>query len=94
LAETKKVRAGTLNPYLPKRTIASAHLLEWLEEPAEDDLAWTGRRTSFASFNPDRKPHHWRKRKLARDLWALLDAVPELTRSADIKLNKRVSLPL
>jgi transcriptional regulator with XRE-family HTH domain len=39
LAETKKVRAGTLNPYLPKRTIASAHMLEWLEEPAEDDLA-------------------------------------------------------
>ena len=33
LAETKKVSAGTLNPYLPKRTIASAQILGWLEEP-------------------------------------------------------------
>ena len=39
LAETQNVSAGTLNPYLPKRTIASAHMLEWLEEPDEDDLA-------------------------------------------------------
>jgi hypothetical protein len=39
LAEAKNVNAGTLNPYLPKRTIASAHMLEWLEEPDEDDLA-------------------------------------------------------
>ena len=33
LAETQKVTAGTLNPYLPKRTIAPAQMLEWLEEP-------------------------------------------------------------
>jgi hypothetical protein len=33
------VSAGTLNPHLPKRTIASAHILEWLQEPEEDDLA-------------------------------------------------------
>ena len=39
LAQTKNVSAGTLNPYLPKRTIASAKMLEWLEEPDEDDLA-------------------------------------------------------
>ena len=39
LAEAKNVSAGTLNPYLPKRTIASAHILEWLEEPDDDDLA-------------------------------------------------------
>jgi hypothetical protein len=39
LAEAKNVSAGTLNPYLPKRTTASAHFLEWLEEPDEDDLA-------------------------------------------------------
>jgi hypothetical protein len=36
LAETKKVSAGTLNPHLPKRTIAPAQMLEWLEEPDED----------------------------------------------------------
>jgi hypothetical protein len=39
LALTQHVSAGTLNPHLPKRTIASAHILEWLEEPDEDDLA-------------------------------------------------------
>jgi hypothetical protein len=39
LAETQHVIAGTLNPYLPKRTIAPAQMLEWLEEPDEDDLA-------------------------------------------------------
>jgi hypothetical protein len=39
LAETPKVTAGTLNPHLPKRTIASAQMLEWLEELDEDDLA-------------------------------------------------------
>jgi hypothetical protein len=33
LAETQNVTAGTLNPYLPKRTIAPAQMLEWLEEP-------------------------------------------------------------
>ena len=39
LAETQHVTAGTLNPHLPKRMIASAQMLEWLEEPDEDDLA-------------------------------------------------------
>jgi hypothetical protein len=32
LAETLNVTAGTLNPYLPKRTIAATQILEWLEE--------------------------------------------------------------
>jgi len=32
LAETQHVTAGTLNPHLPKRTIAPARILEWLEE--------------------------------------------------------------
>jgi hypothetical protein len=39
LVEAQKISAGTLNPHLPKRTIASAQMLEWLEEPDEDDLA-------------------------------------------------------
>jgi hypothetical protein len=39
LVETQKVSAGTLNPHLPKRTIAPAQMLEWLGEPDEDDLA-------------------------------------------------------
>jgi hypothetical protein len=33
LAQTRNVIAGTLNPHLPKRTIAPAQMLEWLEEP-------------------------------------------------------------
>ena len=33
LAETLKVTAGTLNPHLPKRAIASAQMLDWLDEP-------------------------------------------------------------
>ena len=39
LVDTLKVSAGTLNPHLPKRTIAPTQMLEWLEEPDEDDLA-------------------------------------------------------
>jgi hypothetical protein len=39
LAETQHVTAGTLNPHLPKRTISSVQMLEWLKEPDEDDLA-------------------------------------------------------
>jgi hypothetical protein len=39
LAETQHVTAGTLNPYLPKRTIAPAQMLDWFDEPDEDDLA-------------------------------------------------------
>jgi hypothetical protein len=33
LAEGLNVSAGTLNPHLPKRTIASAQLFDWLNEP-------------------------------------------------------------
>lgn len=39
LAEARNVSAGTLNPHLPKWTIASAQMLEWLDEPDEDSLA-------------------------------------------------------
>jgi hypothetical protein len=39
LAETRYVIAGTINPHLPKRTIPSTRMLEWLEELGEDDLA-------------------------------------------------------
>ena len=39
LAETQKVSAGTLNRHVPKRTIASAQMLDWLDEPDEGDLA-------------------------------------------------------
>jgi hypothetical protein len=33
LAEGLKFSAGTLNPHLPKRMIASVDLLDWLNEP-------------------------------------------------------------
>jgi hypothetical protein len=39
LTETLNVSAGTLNPHLPKRTIAPTQMHEWLEEPDEADLA-------------------------------------------------------
>jgi hypothetical protein len=39
LVDTPNVSAGTLNPHLPKRTIAATQMLEWLEEPDEADLA-------------------------------------------------------
>ncbi len=39
LVDTPNVSAGTLNPHLPKRTIAPAQMLEWLEEPDDADLA-------------------------------------------------------
>ena len=32
VAETENVTAGTLNPHLPKRTIAAMQMLEWLDE--------------------------------------------------------------
>jgi len=35
LVDTLNVSAGTLNPHLPKRTIAPTQLLEWLEEPGD-----------------------------------------------------------
>jgi hypothetical protein len=39
LVDTPNVIAGTLNPHLPKRTIAATLMLEWLEEPHTADLA-------------------------------------------------------
>jgi hypothetical protein len=39
LVDTPNVSAGTLNPHLPKRTIAPTQMLEWFEEPDEADLA-------------------------------------------------------
>jgi hypothetical protein len=39
LIDTPNVIAGTLNPHLPKRTIAATQILEWLEEPGESGLA-------------------------------------------------------
>jgi hypothetical protein len=32
LVDTPNVSAGTLNPHLPKRTIAAMQMLEWLDE--------------------------------------------------------------
>jgi len=32
LADGSNINAGTLNPHLPKRTIASSQLLDWLNE--------------------------------------------------------------
>jgi hypothetical protein len=39
LIDTPNVSAGTLNPHLPKRTIATTQMLEWLEEPDEPNAA-------------------------------------------------------
>ena len=39
VADTLNVTAGTLNPHLPKRTIAATQILEWLEEPDNPDVA-------------------------------------------------------
>jgi hypothetical protein len=39
LVDTPNVSAGTLNPHLPKRTIAATQMLEWLEEPNDPDAA-------------------------------------------------------
>jgi hypothetical protein len=35
LVDTPNVTAGTLNPHLPKRTIAARQMLEWLEHADE-----------------------------------------------------------
>jgi hypothetical protein len=35
LVETPNVTAGTLNPHLPKRTIASKQIVQWLEQADE-----------------------------------------------------------
>jgi hypothetical protein len=35
LVDTPNVTAGTLNPHLPKRTIAAKHIIQWLEQAVE-----------------------------------------------------------
>jgi len=35
LVETSNVTAGTLNPHLPKRTIAAKQIVQWLEQADE-----------------------------------------------------------
>ena len=37
LADTTNVSAGTLNPHLPKRTIASTQIVQWLLELDDPD---------------------------------------------------------
>jgi hypothetical protein len=39
LANALNINAGTLNPHLPKRTISSKQVLDWLNEPEVDDQA-------------------------------------------------------
>jgi hypothetical protein len=63
LVDTPNVSAGTLNPHLPKRTIAPAQLLEWLEEADDADLAWMG------VIWTQQGERIWGRRKLVRDRW-------------------------
>jgi hypothetical protein len=37
LVETPNVTAGTLDPHLPKRAIASRQIVQWLEQADEPD---------------------------------------------------------
>jgi hypothetical protein len=37
LIDTPNVTAGTLNPHLPKRTIAARQMLDWLEQADEPE---------------------------------------------------------
>jgi hypothetical protein len=39
LVDTPNVSAGTLNPHLPKRTIAAPQMLEWLEQADDPNAA-------------------------------------------------------
>ena len=39
LEHTLNITAGTLNPHLPKRTIAPIQITEWIDEPNEAGLA-------------------------------------------------------
>jgi hypothetical protein len=39
LVDTPKVTAGTLNPHLPKRTIAATQIVQWLEQADEPDAS-------------------------------------------------------
>jgi hypothetical protein len=38
LVHTLNIRAGTLNPHLPKPTIATVQIPDWVEEPDKTDL--------------------------------------------------------
>jgi hypothetical protein len=37
LVDTPSITAGTLNPHVPKRTIASTQIVQWLEQVDEPD---------------------------------------------------------
>jgi hypothetical protein len=39
LTECRDLRAGTLNPYMPKRVISSANIIQWFEEPSDANAA-------------------------------------------------------
>jgi hypothetical protein len=39
LIDTPNVTAGTLNPHLPKRTIAATQIVQWLEQADGPDAA-------------------------------------------------------
>jgi hypothetical protein len=39
LVDTPNVTAGTLNPHLPKRTIAATQIVQWLEQADGPDAA-------------------------------------------------------
>jgi hypothetical protein len=49
LVDTKNVSAGTLNPRLPKRAIAAAQILEWLQETDESERARMNRASPHCS---------------------------------------------
>jgi hypothetical protein len=38
LADGRNINAGTINPHLPKRTISSIQLRDWLDEPARRSI--------------------------------------------------------
>jgi hypothetical protein len=81
----------------------NAKALDW---DGNEDIAENGGPTMLArsgvmralnrhirESNSDRRPHLGKAVNDIRLLPAKSDGVPELTRSVDIKLNKRVSLP-
>jgi hypothetical protein len=39
LIDTPNVTAGTLNPHLPKRTVAATQIVQWLEQANEPDAS-------------------------------------------------------
>jgi molybdopterin biosynthesis enzyme len=44
LVETSNVTAGTLNPHLPKRTVAPSQIFEWLEQADGLQVTHSGKR--------------------------------------------------